>query len=185
MDPMIRYCDVPSVLGWQAGEDGTIWSCRRSGAHRDADTGEYHRGGSFLGNTWRQLKPARAVRTNHLIVHVAEGRSEFVHRLVLEAFVGPCPDGMECCHDDGNPENNHLSNLRWDTRQANSLDRIKHDRHMPGERNPSAKLNSKSVSCIRLEREGGVSIAILAREFSVSESAIRFVCERKTWRHVL
>ena len=48
-----------------------------------------------------------------------------VHRLVLEAFVGPCPEGMECCHWDDNPQNNHLSNLRWDTRSANRIDRLR------------------------------------------------------------
>lgn len=46
-----------------------------------------------------------------------------VHRLVLEAFVGPCPDGMEACHNDDNPFNNHLRNLRWDTHQSNCADR--------------------------------------------------------------
>lgn len=37
--------------------------------------------------------------------------SKYVHRLVLETFVGPCPDGLECCHKDGNKSNNDLSNL--------------------------------------------------------------------------
>lgn len=54
------------------------------------------------------------------------GRVEMVHRLVLEAFVGPCPDGMECCHYDGNPKNNNLDNLRWDTPKSNQGDRYKH-----------------------------------------------------------
>ena len=47
----------------------------------------------------------------------------YVHHLVLEAFVGPCPPGMEGCHADDDRMNNHLSNLRWDTRSANILDR--------------------------------------------------------------
>lgn len=47
----------------------------------------------------------------------------FVHRLVLEAFVGPCPTGQEGCHRDDDPTNNHLSNLRWDTRPGNLADR--------------------------------------------------------------
>lgn len=48
-----------------------------------------------------------------------------VHRLVMEAFIGPCPDGMECCHNDGNSLNNWLVNLRWDTKQANAVDRVR------------------------------------------------------------
>lgn len=32
--------------------------------------------------------------------------------LVAEAFIGPRPDGMECCHYDDDPLNNHVDNLR-------------------------------------------------------------------------
>jgi len=49
-----------------------------------------------------------------------------VHRLVLLAFVGPSPDGMEACHNDGDRSNNVLSNLRWDSRSENNKDRIRH-----------------------------------------------------------
>lgn len=50
------------------------------------------------------------------------------HRLVLEAFVGPCPPDMVACHDNGRPRHNHVSNLRWDTPRANNLDRVRHER---------------------------------------------------------
>lgn len=42
--------------------------------------------------------------------------------LVLEAFIGPCPEGMECCHNDDDRANNQLSNLRWDTHTNNVKD---------------------------------------------------------------
>lgn len=60
-----------------------------------------------------------------------EGRKHpvAVHKLVLTAFVGPAPDGFECCHHDDDKTNNHLSNLRWDTRSANLYDRIRNRRH--------------------------------------------------------
>ena len=46
-----------------------------------------------------------------------------LHRVVLEAFRGPCPEGMEACHSDDDPSNNNLSNLRWDTHANNVNDR--------------------------------------------------------------
>lgn len=46
-----------------------------------------------------------------------------VHALVLEAWVGPCPPGEECCHLLGN-ENNRLENILWDTRDANARDQV-------------------------------------------------------------
>ena len=47
-----------------------------------------------------------------------------IHRLVLEAFVGECPEGMETRHLDGDPTNNQLSNLSWGTSQENKWDTV-------------------------------------------------------------
>lgn len=52
-----------------------------------------------------------------------------VHRLVLEAFVGPCPDGMEACHGNDVPGDNRLENLRWDTKRANHADKVARRTH--------------------------------------------------------
>lgn len=57
------------------------------------------------------------------------GQTLYVHRLVLEAFVGQCPEGHECCHGNGDNQDNRLSNLRWDTRSANQFDAVKHGAH--------------------------------------------------------
>jgi len=42
-----------------------------------------------------------------------------VHRLVLEAFVGPCPAGHMAVHRNGDKTSNHLSNLYWAPRSYN------------------------------------------------------------------
>jgi hypothetical protein len=53
-----------------------------------------------------------------------EGRQTklYVHTLVATHFLGPRPEGYECCHNDGNSHNNRASNLRWDTVSANRKD---------------------------------------------------------------
>lgn len=56
-------------------------------------------------------------------------RTVKVHHLVLKTFVGPRPEGMQGCHNDGNRVNNRLSNLRWDTQSANQLDAVRHGTH--------------------------------------------------------
>lgn len=64
----------------------------------------------------------------YLALNLSDGSrraTRTVHRLVLEAFVGPCPDGMEACHADADRHNNRLTNLRWDTTKANAADRVR------------------------------------------------------------
>lgn len=51
-----------------------------------------------------------------------------VHRLVLESFVGPCPDGMEACHNNGNGFDNRIENLRWDTHESNMRDQAYYEK---------------------------------------------------------
>lgn len=43
-----------------------------------------------------------------------------VHKLVMSAFVGPCPKGMEVNHIDENPQNNNLNNLEYITHKQNA-----------------------------------------------------------------
>lgn len=76
----------------------------------------------------RVLSPSRHRRGHHRYQLHADGRVGYVqaHRAVLEAFVGPCPSGMEACHNNGDPSDNRLVNLRWDTRSNNTLDAVRH-----------------------------------------------------------
>jgi hypothetical protein len=53
---------------------------------------------------------------------VEEGRNH----LVLEAFLGPRPEGMECRHLDGDRANCRLDNLRWGTHSENERDKRRH-----------------------------------------------------------
>lgn len=56
---------------------------------------------------------------------------------------------------------------------------------MPGEKNPSAKLNANRVREIRQRYAGGGETYVtLAEAFGVSPAAIRFVVTRRTWQHV-
>lgn len=56
-------------------------------------------------------------------------RTEYVHRLVLEAFTGPCPEGMLARHLDDNPENNNIDNLKWGSPRDNQLDAVRNGRN--------------------------------------------------------
>lgn len=55
-----------------------------------------------------------------------EQKTLHLHRIVLEAFVGPCPDGMEGLHKNDVKADNRLDNLRWGTHIENCADRSRH-----------------------------------------------------------
>ena len=92
---------------------------------------------SNLGRVWsvRRDKPMRShalPHTGHLNVKLKRDgvvTSTGVHALVAAAFVGPRPEGMEVCHNNGDPSDNRLENLRYDTRRANQLDAVRHGTH--------------------------------------------------------
>lgn len=56
-------------------------------------------------------------------------RKMYKHRAVALAFIGPCPEGMEVRHLDGNPHNNRVENLAYGTRSDNMWDRVAHGNH--------------------------------------------------------
>ena len=108
---------------------------------------------------------------NHKVVHLrdADGkvRRWFVHRLVLLAFVGPCPEGMEICHNDGNGGHNELSNLRYDTRHNNNLDQSRMGRHN------GQKLTLDEVRQVRKHlAEGKLSLSQIGRMYGITKEAV-------------
>lgn len=64
------------------------------------------------------LRPGRA-KSGHMTVACGKGNSRYVHDLVLEAFVGPRPPGMECLHQGDVSHDNRLERLRWGMRSEN------------------------------------------------------------------
>lgn len=68
-------------------------------------------------------------RHGHLLYRMGRRGRMYAHRLVALAFIGEPAPGQEVCHNDGNPANNHVSNLRWGTRSENMLDEVESGRH--------------------------------------------------------
>lgn len=128
------------------------------------------------------LRPGR-MSGGHLSVAIGRGNTRTVHSLVLEAFVGPCPTGMECLHKNGKHQDNRLANLRWGTRSENLHDAVRHGHKPIGEAVHTAKLTREQVREIR-EKIGMSSYAEIAREYGVTASAIQSIKTGRTWAHV-
>ena len=108
-----------------------------------------------------------------------------VHRLVLEAFIGSCPDGMCACHWDGDRSNNILSNLRWDTPAENSADAKRHGTRCIGELHGRSKLSNFGVRVIRrLLSAGDVTHREIGEVFGDSRACVGLISTGVNWAGV-
>jgi hypothetical protein len=142
---------------------------------------------SYKGRKPRWLRPGPNGHGYHQVNLYRDGtpQAHRVHRLVAEAFIGPRPEGLYTCHNDGNSKNNHADNLRYDTPSSNQTDRVAHGTSNRGTRNRQAKLNAGSVREMRrLYAAGGVTLAQLSERFGVSMATVSLVVNRKRWAHI-
>jgi hypothetical protein len=101
-----------------------------------------------------------------------------VHRLVLLAFVGEPPAGMEACHCNGDSLDNRALNLRWDTHYENNQDRRRHGTYAVGEAHPMAKIDADTVRKIR---DSGLGCVSAAAKFGISPSHAHRIMKGQSW----
>jgi hypothetical protein len=153
-----RWESIPSWPGYQASTAGQIRS---------------HRTGKVLAqNTKKGKHPYQRVHLSQ------DGKARYVlvHRLILDTFMGPCPEGQQALHLDDNPRNNSLGNLRWGTPKENHSTINRH-----GRANGRSKLTEDDVRAIRASTEPHV---VLARSLSVSDTTIQNIRNHRLWPHV-
>lgn len=104
------------------------------------------------------------------------------HRLVALAFLGQPPfPKAEVAHGDGDPLNNHYSNLRWSTHKDNEKDKVAHGTAPIGAKNGMAKLTSNKVAEIRAKRVEGQTLAAIASQYGVTFQAISKIVRGDRW----
>jgi len=111
----------------------------------------------------------------------------FIHRLMLEAFVGPPPTVKSVCrHINDVPDDNRLENLAWGTSADNAQDAIKNGRRPVNENHQHAKLSNADVLSIRARYDTVPRdrLGAIAAEFGVSVSHICGIGKRKFWKHL-
>lgn len=105
---------IPGHPGYEASNFGRIRSVDRLLTYR---------------NGTKRIQPGKILAlfngpNGYLITHLGRSDiSKYVHQLVASAFLGPCPKGMEVCHNNNNKTYNWAFNLRYDTRKGNLSDR--------------------------------------------------------------
>ncbi len=131
---------------------------------------------SLKRKTVRILSPSRNPR-GYLGVNLCNnGRTyAYIHSLVMLAFVGPRPAGMHTCHNDDNPSNNRLDNLRYDTPSSNQQDCTK---------NGKRALTVEQVRQIRQDRSNGIILRKLAEKYGISLAQAGFAVRGTTYNFI-
>lgn len=158
-DSTLEYRSIQGFVGYLIGSDGSLWSQK----YKDR-----------LISRWRKLKPTTN-RRGYLYIRIGTQKSwRDIHRLVLEAFVGLRPKGMEGCHfPDADKTNNQLKNLSWKTHQENMSHMAIHGSMPLGENNHNAKLSDEQVRQMVAEyRTGGISQSELGRRYGMHSSGV-------------
>jgi len=121
------WVDIPGFEGrYQVSSTGDVRSFTRKGP------------GDFKNTQPRMRKPdvtKLGYREITLFLPGGQRVRKRISRLVLESFVGPCPEGHEASHKDGNSMNDSLSNLAWKTHLENIHDKYEHGTMYYGKRN--------------------------------------------------
>lgn len=153
---------------------------------KDRTVSKRHRMGAMITQFYRGrvLNPHKSDKLGHMSVHIGvDGRcfGVGVHRLVLLAFVGPCPPGMEACHGNGDAGDNRLENLRWDTHFNNNQDRKALGHYAVGEKHHMAKLTSDQAMAIRTR---AVTKRQAMRDYGISNSQHHRIMKGESWKHL-
>ncbi len=146
--------------------------------------------------SWRRVKPWRKNAPKIMVQNPSNGGYlmvffhyhkqrwvKYPHRLVLEAFVGSCPEGQECNHKDGNKNNCHLDNLEWISPSENIRHALMNGLRIPGqgEKAPNSKLKEGEVWLIRKLAASGVMGVLISKIFKLSRGQVSRIVNHRNW----
>lgn len=136
------------------------------------------------GNARRRPLKNGVTQDGYLRVELSKSGKRFkkhVAHMVLEAFVGPRPEGMHCCHEDDNPANAALSNLRWNTPASNYEDQVRSG-NKKGERHHQCSITEEKARKIKAMAEDRTILARdIAKQFGTTVNVVRNIRNGQSW----
>lgn len=133
------------------------------------------------------LTPTPNRDSGYLYVSIRDAgksRKRRLHCLIALAFLGPCPDGHQVNHIDGNKANCRPDNLEYMTGPQN-MRHAKETGLMPhGERAGGAKLTEQDVRQIVELKASGTTIREIGKRFNVAHSVVQKIVSGRSWQHL-
>lgn len=169
------WAAIPGYDGYQVSDQGNIRSILKKGNHK-----------SKKGSDWRLLKPQIRKDNRRTISIATKGvyRHHFIYKLIMLAFLGPCPDGMEIAHLNGNCSDDRFVNLKYCTHKENESHKHMHGTSPQGERNPNSKLLGWQIEEILFLSEKSISHAKIAALFDISYKDVSAIILGIKWSHI-
>lgn len=175
-----RWFSVDGWPGYEVSDHGQLRSywvsgCCKSGAPKQRKT-------PIIIGSYPQKRRGKIVSVQVCLYRTTEDgvREKWrngIYILVLNAFLGPCPSGMEGCHKDSNPENNHIDNLRWGTPASNKLDLLMRE-------DSQFKLSNEDIRAIWPRLLAGEADYLIAKDYGVSNAVITGIKLGDHWTHI-
>ena len=129
-------------------------------------------------STWRPMRLSSDVDGYRQLTMVGPDgrRTARVHRLVMEAFVGPCPDGLVVDHINGIRHDNRLENLRYVTQAENIAASTRMGGARVGGGRPSLGRKARTVkTSVSLSPDQAAAIRALAPDATTLAEAV-YLC---------
>lgn len=132
----------------------------------------------LLKQQWKEGYKSVSLSVNGFV------RRYYAHRLVAEAYLGPCPLGMVVNHKDGNRSNNISTNLEYVWPQQNSQRAGINGQLRQGENHSHSKVTAADVRAIREAVKNGASQASMCKKYGLTRCTISFMVRGITWKSV-
>lgn len=178
--PNEEFRNVPKFEGFIAASNfGRIYSHPRSVVKRSGLTGH------VVTQKYEGRLLSQYDRGGYMTVRFGVDKKKFtelVSRLVLMAFDREPEEHELACHNDSNPTNNCIENLRWDTQTGNMKDRTDRRLYKRGEDHHAATVPVELVD--RLQA-GLIGPSEAAKEYGFRYAHLWRIAKGHSWKHRL
>ena len=106
-------------------------------------------------------------------------RSRYVHKLVIEAFLGPTPKGQLVRHLNGVSTDNRIENLAFGTAKDNYADAVRHGSYLNCVNPGNTRFNEALVREFRRLYASGRTLADIAIQFDTVKSTVWYAIRRR------